>query len=132
MIDLASVDTVLSTTRSVRRKLDFERPVPPDVLLECIDVATQAPTGLIGEGWRFLVVQDAERKREIAAIYRELIAELSEQRGIELKATQMALVDRLASIPAMIFVCCDVPAPRRRPCSPTAVGGAHGGRRPSS
>ena len=58
MIDLESVDTVLSTARSVRRRLDFARPVEPEVIFDCIDVATQAPTGLGGESWRFLVVTD--------------------------------------------------------------------------
>ena len=37
-IDLESIDTVLATARSVRKNLDFERPVEPEVLLECIDL----------------------------------------------------------------------------------------------
>jgi nitroreductase len=105
MIDLASVDTVLSTARSVRRKLDFDRPVPREVILECINVATQAPTGLGGESWRFVVVTEAERKQAVADVYRQVLEELARVRGVEIKATQRALVDRLHEIPAMIFVC---------------------------
>ena len=61
-LDLASVDAVLSTARSVRRRLDFDRPVEAATLLDCIDIATQAPTGLGGENWRFVVVLDSRGK----------------------------------------------------------------------
>lgn len=104
-IDLASVDTVLATARSVRRKLDFERPVPKEVLLECIDIATQAPTGLGGESWRFLVVMDPDKKQALATVYGAVLEELASARGVAIKPTQRALVDRLHEIPAMIFVC---------------------------
>ena len=98
MIDLGSVDTVLATARSVRRKLDFARPVPREVILECIDIATQAPTGLGGESWRFLVVEAAEKKQAIAGIYGAVLDELAEARGVAIKPTQRALVDRLHEI----------------------------------
>lgn len=105
MIDLDSVDTVLATARSVRRRLDFERVVPREVILECIDIATQAPTGLGGESWRFVVVTEAEKKRALAALYRVVLEELTRARGVPVKATQRALVERLHEIPAMILVC---------------------------
>ncbi len=105
MIDVASVDTVLATARSVRRRLDFERPVPREVILECIDVATQAPTGLGGESWRFVVVTAPDKKQAIAAIYAEVLDELARARGVDVKPTQKALVARLHEIPAMILVC---------------------------
>ena len=111
MIDLDSVDTVLATARSVRRKLDFERPVPREVILECIDIATQAPTGLGGESWRFVVVLDPEKKRAVARIYSEVLEELAGARGVEVKPTQRALVDRLHEIPAMILVCTTADGP---------------------
>lgn len=111
MIDLTSVDTVLATARSVRRKLDFERPVPRDVILECIDIATQAPTGLGGESWRFLVITDSEKKQAIARTYGDVLDELARSRGVEIKATQRALVDRLHEIPAMILVCTTADGP---------------------
>ena len=64
------VDEILSTARSVRRKLDFEKPVPREVLFDCINVAVQAPTGIAGENWRFLIVDSAEQKAAIAQITR--------------------------------------------------------------
>ncbi|HEX4304501.1 MAG TPA: hypothetical protein VHZ54_00550 [Solirubrobacterales bacterium] len=38
-IALANADLLLSTTRSVRKRLDFERPVEGEVLLECLGLA---------------------------------------------------------------------------------------------
>jgi nitroreductase len=110
-IDLGSVDTVLATARSVRRRLDFDREVPRQVIIECIDIATQAPTGLGGESWRFVVVTDAQRKRALSALYGDVLSELARRRGVAIKATQRALVDRLHEIPAMILVCTVAEAP---------------------
>jgi len=45
-----SVDAVLTTTRSVRKRLDFEKPVPREVLTECLEFALQAPTGSNAQG----------------------------------------------------------------------------------
>jgi len=104
-IDLDIFDEILSTARSVRRKLDFERPLPRQLLFDCIDVAVQAPTGISGESWRFLIVDEPAAKQAIAELYREVLLTLLEERGMPLKATHKALIDRLHDIPAMIFVC---------------------------
>jgi len=45
-------DQLLTTTRSVRKRLDLERPVEREVLEECLDVALQAPTGSNNQGWQ--------------------------------------------------------------------------------
>jgi len=65
-----SVDEVLTTTRSVRKRLDLEKPVPREVLLECLDLALQAPTGSNSQGWQFVFVTDAEKKKALADIYK--------------------------------------------------------------
>jgi nitroreductase len=103
-LHLPSVDRVLGTARSVRRKLDFTRPVEPQVLYDCINLSAQAPTGLRGESWRFVVVTEPAPKARLAALYRATLMDLVTQRGIPLKDTQRALVDRLHEVPAMIFV----------------------------
>jgi nitroreductase len=64
-----SVDEVLSTTRSVRKRLDFDKPVGRDVLMECLDLALQAPTGSNAQGWQWVFVEDAAKKKAIADIY---------------------------------------------------------------
>lgn len=69
--DLAQTDALLSTTRAVRKRLDFERAVPDEVLLECLRLAVQAPTGSNRQGWRWMVIRDAEKKEALAEIYRK-------------------------------------------------------------
>jgi nitroreductase len=69
-VDIAAVDEVLSTTRAVRRRLDLTRPVEPEVILECLRLAVQAPTASNGQNWRWLVVTDSDKRAAIAEIYR--------------------------------------------------------------
>ena len=69
-LDRASIDHVLTTTRAVRRRLDLDRPVPLDLVYECLEIGLQAPTGFNLQNWRWLVVTDAELRRELATIYR--------------------------------------------------------------
>jgi nitroreductase len=64
-----SVDEVLTTTRSVRKRLDFDKPVPREVLLECLELAIQAPTGSNQQGWQWVFVEDADKKKVLADIY---------------------------------------------------------------
>ena len=65
-----TADQVLTTTRSVRKRLDLERPVERDVLMECIEIAHQAPTGSNSQGWRWLFVDDPAKKKALAEMYR--------------------------------------------------------------
>jgi len=114
-IDIDSVDIALSTTRSVRRRIAWERPVEREVIEQCIDVATQAPTGLSAEAWRFLILVDPERKARMAEIYRGAFAELGAVRadyarrtGIEPpreKPAHRFLAERMHEMPALILVC---------------------------
>ncbi len=62
-------DELLSTTRSVRKRLDLERPVEPELIRECIELATQAPTGGNAQGWHFIVVTDADKRAKLAELY---------------------------------------------------------------
>jgi nitroreductase len=62
-------DELLSTTRAVRKRLDFDRPVPRSLVEECIDMAFQAPTGGNRQGWHFMVVEDEAKKKAIAELY---------------------------------------------------------------
>ena len=103
-IPIHDLEYILKSARSVRRKLDFDRPISSEDLEACIDVAVQAPTGIAGENWRFLVVTDPEPKRQIAEIYCEIMMQISESRGVQLKATHHALMNRLHDIPCMIVV----------------------------
>jgi nitroreductase len=55
-----SPDELLTTTRTVRRRLDLNRPVPMSVIRECLEIGLQAPTGSNRQGWHWVVVDDAE------------------------------------------------------------------------
>jgi nitroreductase len=69
MLDLGP-DELLSTTRSVRKRLDLTRPVERDLIVECLRMAQQAPSGGNRQGASFVVVTDPERRRALADIYR--------------------------------------------------------------
>jgi len=70
-MDLVTVDKLLTTTRSVRKRLDYSRPVPIELIQECIEIAIQAPTGSNQQGWSFVVVADAGKKKKLADLYRK-------------------------------------------------------------
>jgi nitroreductase len=69
--DLSVTDALLSTTRAVRKRLDLERPVPREVILDCIRLSQQAPTGSNSQTWRWVVVTDPAKRAAIADVYRE-------------------------------------------------------------
>jgi nitroreductase len=110
-----AADLLLGTTRSVRRRIDLERPVEPAVIEECIDLAVQAPTGARAEGWRFVVVTEPEKRQALGALYRRALdryremAEAEARRtGAELPAPRPTVVQqagRLQEFPVLILVC---------------------------
>jgi nitroreductase len=65
-------DQLLSTTRAVRRRLDFTRPVPDDVIRECVAMALQAPSGSNVVTMRFVIVRDERKRHAIGEIYRDV------------------------------------------------------------
>jgi len=66
-----TADQLLSTTRAVRKRLDFDRPVSKELIEECLEFTVQAPTGSNQQGWRFLVVTDDDKKAALADLYRK-------------------------------------------------------------
>lgn len=79
-MDTSAIDHVLTTTRTVRKRLDLDRPVPREVIEECLNLALQAPTGSNAQGWRFVVVTDPQKRLGLAKLYR---------RSFELYSAQM-------------------------------------------
>jgi nitroreductase len=69
-MDLDAIDHILTTTRSVRKRLDFTLPVEPEVIQRCIEIGLQAPTGANSQHWHFIVVTDEEKRKAIGDIYR--------------------------------------------------------------
>ncbi|WP_410614499.1 nitroreductase family protein [Amycolatopsis sp. lyj-109] len=102
--------TVLTTTRSVRRKLDFDREVPQEVLDDCLRIAQQAPAaGSMAAQFRWLLVRDAELKAKIAAYNRETAEAAWAQYGhlVEERALTSAqhLVRNLERVPVLAIPC---------------------------
>lgn len=112
-IDVASVDHALMTTRAVRRRLDLERPVDQEILLECIDIAEQAPSGGNQGSRRWIIVQDQEIKDRIAEIYMEsagqwMIASYEKIEGTghpqeKVMASAAHLAQHLSEVPAIVI-----------------------------
>ena len=66
-----ALDELLTTTRSVRRRLDFSRPVEREVVEQCVEIAMQAPTPSNLQNWHFVIVRDPEKKMALADLYRK-------------------------------------------------------------
>ncbi|MGI8666850.1 MAG: nitroreductase family protein [Jatrophihabitans sp.] len=64
-------DELLSTTRAVRKRLDLTRPVPDELIRECLQLALQAPSGSNRQSWHWLVVTDRRQRQAIGAVYRK-------------------------------------------------------------
>lgn len=71
IFDIAMTDELLATTRAVRKRLDLDRPVAREVIIECLELAVQAPTASNSQNWRWVVVDDPAKRAGLAEIYRE-------------------------------------------------------------
>jgi nitroreductase len=109
--DLDEVDRLLTTTKQVRKRLDLTRPVPHDLLLECIELAGHAPMGGNLERNRWLIVDDPALKATIAERFAEVgrpyLAANSELRGDDRSQrvidSASFLVEHLAEVPALVI-----------------------------
>jgi nitroreductase len=115
VLDIDAVDRLLTTTRTVRKRLDLTRPVEPDVILECLRLAVQAPTGSNLQGWRWMVVTDREKRAAMADIYRRAIGPYLEfgkamldptnKQMVRVVESSFHLVDVLGDVPVHIIPC---------------------------
>jgi len=116
-----SPDELLSTTRSVRRRLDLDRPVELHLIRECLTLALQAPTGGNAQGWHFVVVTDRAKRQALADLYRQAWGIYSAQVVAALQehdlgpATQASfarigssaayLAEHLHDVPVLVIAC---------------------------
>ncbi|HEV2476653.1 MAG TPA: nitroreductase family protein [Candidatus Dormibacteraeota bacterium] len=110
-------EKLLTTTRSVRRRLDFERPVPRELLLECVRIAVQAPTGGNRQGWHWMFVTNEEKKKRIGELYRDSYYPYAESRPqfpegdprreqqTRVKTSSDYLAERFGEVPVMVIPC---------------------------
>ncbi len=114
-------DELLSTTRAVRKRLDFDRSVSKDVLMECLSIGLQAPTGSNAQGWQFMFVTDQSKKDRIAKLYKEEFDKYVDgpmsptaQEGLSdadqivqgrVASSAQYLADNLARVPVLFIPC---------------------------
>jgi len=120
-MDMTTVEKILTTTRSVRKRLDLSRDVPLDIVKKCLDLAIQAPTGSNSQQWRFVLVTDPNKRAELAALYAksfQLYAKESAaaapkleptdpraQRMMKVVTSAVYLSENLAKVPLFVLAC---------------------------
>ncbi len=120
-MDLAAVDKLLTTTRTVRKRLDLTRPVEPEIIRECLEIAIQAPTGGNSQGWHFLVVTNPEKKAQIGELYQKSFfiyarsqeeqavtqgkGESYEQQQMRVVKSAVYLAQNMGNVPVMVIPC---------------------------
>ena len=120
MMDLATVDHLLTTTRSVRKRLDLERPVDIEVIRECLEIAIQAPTGSNIQSYHFMVVTDEEKRAKIGEYYgkawKGYASQVNKsgpsnpddpraQRATQTLSSAAYLAENLHRVPALVIPC---------------------------
>jgi nitroreductase len=115
--DLSQTDKLLTTTRSVRKRLDLERAVPREVVLECLDIALQAPSGGNTQPWRWLVVDDPDKRERLGALYQRShdpymaanreAAEATGRADVmgRIMDSSQYLSDHMGEVPVMVIPC---------------------------
>ncbi|MEV8504719.1 nitroreductase family protein [Actinoplanes sp. NPDC051475] len=76
-----TADQVLTTTRSVRKRLDLTRDVPLSLVRECLEIALQAPSGSNRQAWHWVVVTDAQRRAALGELYRKAVQDYLASEG---------------------------------------------------
>jgi nitroreductase len=115
--DLSQTDRLLTTTRSMRKRLDLTRPVERELILECLRIAVQAPSGGNSQPWRWLVVDDPDVRADLARLYRKSHDPyIASQRQAAVRAghaeavqsvlaSSQHLADHLEQVPVLVIPC---------------------------
>ena len=128
--DLQETDRLLSTTRAVRRRLDLERPVEREVILDCIRLSQQAPTASNTQKWRWMVVMDPEKRKAIGEIYgrgKQFIEQAKAQVDPDDAQTHRVydsaawLLDHIGEAPALVIPCVEGRVPDGAPSGMVAA-----------
>jgi nitroreductase len=105
-------DELLSTTRAVRKRLDLTRPVPREVLEECLQLAQQAPTAGYSQKWHFVVVTDAEKRAALGELWREVCYPYLQRGGgaregqmLRISDAVVHLAEHIHEVPVHVIPC---------------------------
>jgi nitroreductase family protein len=116
-MDLATVDKLLTTTRTVRKRLDLTRPVAPAIIQTCLEIAIQAPTGGNIPRYHFVVLTEEAKRTDLAALYKRAYFEVySPQRQAEVSQSDLRLIasatylgEHMHEVPVLIIPCVEAP-----------------------
>lgn len=110
-----AVEDLLTTTRSVRRRLDLDRAVDAEVVRDCLRVATQAPSGGNHQIWRWIIVIDPHVRYTLGEIYKRTnspFVESLEQRVVAGEhsfrseaSSARVMTDNLGRVPVIVAAC---------------------------
>ena len=123
--DLTAIDDLLSTTKSVRRRLDLETPVDRAVVTRCIELAAYAPNASNSQEWRWVVVDDPDVRAAAGEQYRKVIVPLvstmlenklkaGDEDGARISRSILYLADNMGRVPVLVFPCYDLEAAATR------------------
>ena len=114
-------DELLTTTRTVRKRLDLTRPVPLELVRECLQIALQAPSGSNAQSWHWVVVTDPATRAAVGEIYRQQVVRYAASRGFagrlfadrpdrarvqqRVSASVLWLGEHMADVPVLVIPC---------------------------
>jgi nitroreductase len=114
-------DELLTTTRTVRKRLDLARPVPAELIRECLEIALQAPSGSNRQGWHWIVVTDAGQRQAVGEVYRraterylaspsaagKLFADDPDRAKVQQRVGDSVayLAERMGDVPVLVLPC---------------------------
>jgi nitroreductase len=117
-------DELLTTTRTVRKRLDLTRPVPAELIRDCLEVALQAPSGSNKQHWQWIVVTDPDQRRAIGEIYRrstlrylasegaagKLFADDPNRAPVQQRVGDSVayLAEKMAEVPVLVLPCLQI------------------------
>ena len=130
--DTQMTDELLATTRAVRKRLDLTREVPRSLINECLELAVQAPTGSNSQTWRWLVVDDADKKKALAELYSKGAGDYLAEAGAQAESSgneqtkrvfssAIYLMEHLHEVPVHL-----IPCVQGRPADPAPLTMAAG------
>jgi nitroreductase len=126
--DIGMTDELLATTRAVRKRLDLQRAVPRDVIEDCLELAVQAPTGSNSQTWRWVVVDDADKRTALAGLYRRSADAYLTQAGAAAEkngdaqtqrvfSSAVYLAEHLHEVPVHVIPCVEGRPPENVPAA---------------
>jgi len=114
-MDDLGTDALLTTTRAVRKRLNFNQAVGLDTICECLRIAVQAPTGGGEEQTSFVIIDRPDIKARLGEIFREATLPVFSEKyaNADTRTAKRAyaggiyLARNLERVPVLVLFCMD-------------------------